>query len=161
MPLTLSDPDAGHEFLTDDAVEVEGAPRRLRSYISIKTTEESGTLPAWFRPVLAEVRRLLALPAGWDSYQARRIDPKCIGALLELLVRTIPSDLPPPRLDATSKGGVVALWQKGTTEIELEIPAPDRYRLLHVHGGREEECEVLATDLRPLMRAIDDLAHTA
>lgn len=54
---------------------------------------------------------LLALPAGWDSYGARKIDPLAIAAARRLL-DALPKYIPEPAIAPMSNGGVELEWTR-------------------------------------------------
>lgn len=86
-----------------------------------------GHPPPWVEPVLRTLGRLLALPAGWDSYGSRAINPACAWAAWQLLSAVLHDDSPAPTVVPTARGGVQIEWHIHGIDLEIEAIAPNHY----------------------------------
>lgn len=101
---------------------------------------------------------LLRLEDGWDSYGARRVEPRAVSAGLHVLLETMPPHLPPPAVVPTSTGGVQFEWHTGGIDLEVEIgPSGDVSTFMEdQQTGLIEETDSTA-DLQPLVTAFAKL----
>jgi hypothetical protein len=88
----------------------------------------------WLLPTVRELRALLALPDGWNSYRAARIDPGAILTALELLAQTMTPTTPAPSVVPMSRGGVQLEWHEQGVDLEVSVD-PDG----HVMAAYENE----------------------
>jgi hypothetical protein len=75
--------------------------------------------PRWVQPTVESLAALLALPSGWNSYDARTVKPSIAQAAFELLADVMDGDTPGPSIVPTSAGGLQLEWH--TANVELEI----------------------------------------
>lgn len=129
----------GRSFLSQDdylvwrpiAVEASGAlssrdlfearPPRVSYYELVEEIVISQVAHSDLMRLLARVRELVDLPAGWDSYGARRVRPEAALHALELYSILARDDLPVPTLAPTVSGGVQIEWHFGPVDLELEV----------------------------------------
>lgn len=78
-----------------------------------------GPEPAWLRPTMEVLAQLLALPADWDSYGARRIGQAAVTSVLALLREVMPDDAPAPQIVPTAAGGVQMEWHMRGIDLEV------------------------------------------
>ena len=75
-------------------------------------------IPDQLLPVVSQLLELLALDSGWNSYGARRIDPRSVVAAVRLLVK-VRWDGPLPSVSPTPQGGVQLEWGGQDDGVEL------------------------------------------
>ncbi len=81
---------------------------------------------------------VLALPAGWNSYRAKRVRPLAVEAALRLLVDRV-WDGPLPSVAPTAPGGVQLEWGSGDDGVELQVgPDGSIHVLIDGHGEMQE-----------------------
>ena len=112
----------------------------------------------WFAPVASSLLALLRLPAGWNSYAARPIDPRAAGAALELLAATMQPNTPIPSVLPMPRGDIQLEWHLRGLDVEVVIPAEGPARLWYedVRDGTEHEC-TLAQGPEPLRKVLQEL----
>jgi hypothetical protein len=89
--------------------------------------------PAWMVPAKQAIERLTQLPAGWDSYGARRIQASAVKAVFELLGCTMQRHSPVPAVVPTATGGLQLEWHTGGIDLEVEA-TPDGTILMFCDG---------------------------
>lgn len=128
---------------------VELSRKLLRSLqVSITHVEP----PVWLPDLLAEIAELGQLNENWDSYGARRIDPRCVEAAVNLLHAVLDVATPRPTVVPTSRGGVQLEWHRGGIDLEIEIQSPARMNVFfedEQEGIRKEM--TLTGNIRPLV----------
>ncbi len=75
------------------------------------------------RPVIGKLDQLARLPAGWNSYSARRIEASSIVNALTLLLRHLPLEARLPEVIPTVRGGLQLEWHTSRVDIEVYIPS--------------------------------------
>lgn len=121
-----------------------------------------GADPPWLAETLRRCADLLQLRDGWNSYDARPINPAAVAAALQLLVSVMAPETPAPLLIPTNRGSISLEWHMHGIDLEVRIVEPDQ---LDVYlddqvSGREWEA-VLRTDLAPLAEILSELAARA
>ena len=95
-------------------------------------------VPHHLMPLVSELTALLALPAGWNSYRAKRVRPLAVEAALRLLVDRV-WDGPLPSVAPTAPGGVQLEWGSGDDGAELQVgPDGSIHVLIDVRGEMQE-----------------------
>jgi hypothetical protein len=149
---TLKDLGAAFEDVLDDGVgaAVASAVREARA--------GHRTIPPWFVPAASTLLALLRLPAGWNSYAARPINPRAVGAALELLAATMQPDTPIPSVVPMSRGDVQLEWHLRDMDIEVVVPAEGPVRVWYedLHRGAEREF-TLDEGSEPLREVLHEL----
>ena len=114
--------------------------------------------PHWLMPVIERVISFGALPANWDSYRARPVDPFCAAAAISFILDYISKWMPPPSAVPTNRGGVQLEWHCNGLDIEIEFASPSRLHFAFEdrRTGETEE-RTLYGDLRPLTRFLQRL----
>jgi len=104
------------------------AGRELRISFSggVFVGEISGQPPAWIESTLEVLERLLEMREGWDSYNARAIDPANVRTAIELAAALMHDRTPAPSVVPTSAGGVQLEWHTRGIDLEIEIGSPSR-----------------------------------
>lgn len=77
--------------------------------------------PAWFEPTLASMAELLQLEPDWDSYGARRVEPRTIPYGLDLLKYSMREATPTPLVVPAPRGGLQFEWHTGGMDLEVEV----------------------------------------
>ena len=121
-----------------------------------------GALAGWMVPTVQSLVEALDLPHGWDSYGGKAIDPRCIAAALEMLMRVMRKNTPKPAVVPTSRGGIQLEWHTRGVDLEVEFLSPTHVRGLFgdLRAGTELESD-LSFDQRPLTDAIGRLSLPA
>ncbi len=103
-------------------------------------------LSAALLPVAHQLDELATLPPGWNSYNARPIDPRSREAALSVLA-FLAWDGPLPTVSPTPRGGVQLEWGGDEDGVELEF-APDGVAaiLIQVNGEPVEYPQGTVTD---------------
>ncbi len=119
------------------------------------------TTPAWLRTTVRDLKALLALPKGWNSYQAAAIDPGAILAGLDLLAETMPPNAPAPSVLPMSRGGVQLEWHERGVDLEVSID-PDGHIMAAYEDEQGAEWEDDLTEHHArLAEVLSDLASRA
>jgi hypothetical protein len=120
--------------------------------------------PAWFEPTLAAMVELLQLEPDWDSYGARRVEPRAIPHGLDLLVNTMWDETPAPLVVPAPRGGFQLEWHTGGMDLEVEV-LPDGHLSYYLedaiqHSEAEHEGDV-SSIREHLARALAELTKRA
>jgi hypothetical protein len=95
----------------------------------------------WVGGVEKALGEFLALPANWDSYGARRIDPGAVQAGIQVLYKYVPSGSPPPHVVPTSRGGVQIEWHTQGIDLQIEVVSPDSLQIFYENSKEQAEEE--------------------
>lgn len=116
--------------------------------------------PAWLQPTVNSLVQLLNLQEGWDSYGSRKVEPRAVETVFDLLRATLRNDSPPPAVVPTGAGGVQAEWHQDGLDIEVQVSSAGASSLTYedLRAGTELRSD-LSTDLSALTNAIDELAR--
>ena len=108
-------------------------------------TAETGT-PRWLKPLVLSVDQLLRLPQGWDSYDARPINPQSIISAVHFLQQLLQDDAQLPELVPTVRGFVQVEWHTSDVDFEVEVgpQGPLFAYFCNRRTGAEWESEVTA-----------------
>ena len=82
---------------------------------------DASAAPDWWEPLGQRLEELLDLDANWNSYGAPPIDPEAILFAVDLLLDTMPGNVPTPATVPTSRGGVQLEWHSHGLELEVAI----------------------------------------
>jgi hypothetical protein len=113
------------------------------------------TIPEWGIYVLNSIEKLLRLPEGWDSYDAKQINPGSVKTLVILLAQSIQRmlfDVPIPFVVPTVGGGIQLEWHQSGTDLEIEIPPSGKpvVSFVNLETGADWEREInLWDDILP------------
>jgi hypothetical protein len=81
--------------------------------------------PVWLSPVLNRLREIIALPAGWDSYDARPIRRESIEGTLKALVAVMSEEAELPWIVPLPSGGIQLEWHRTSSDIEITLDGND------------------------------------
>jgi hypothetical protein len=111
--------------------------------IVIKFDEDraAGPIPAWVLPTAEAFAGVLELPPGWNSYNARAVDPRTIESAGRLLASVMEESTPPPAVVPTVRGGVQLEWHRNGLDIEIAINPSLPIAVYAVDNRTGEECE--------------------
>lgn len=101
----------------------------------------SGPMPQPFLKSVEEVVDLLGLPAGWNSYSARPIQPENAIRAILLLAEFLGSEMPAPVAVPTVRGGIQLEWHTKGINLEIYIDSPENVSFFAEQVGSEEVCE--------------------
>ena len=111
--------------------------------------------PPWLKLALADVARLAALPANWDSYGSPPLSETACQNAVQLLASIEYEDFPVPRIVPLSGGGLQIEWQYNRRELGLEIVAGSHEVLfLKVHEDDSAEEGVFSITDRSTLQAL-------
>lgn len=88
--------------------------------------EIEGEPPSWVAPTVDALGRLLSMPQGWDSYDARQVDPTCVVSAIDIALTIMHDRTPSPAVVPTSSGGIQLEWHTRGIDLEIEIRSPSR-----------------------------------
>lgn len=77
---------------------------------------------AWLQATIDEMRGLLRLRQGWDSYAACPISPYVVVRALRLLLDSLPDKGPAPQVVPMADGGLQLEWHRRGLNIEVTVP---------------------------------------
>lgn len=117
-------------------------------------TSSSG---AWIRSVAAQLGYLGRLWANWDSYGAAPISRRAIDQMIEVLVGIMNARAPAPTMVPSPQGHLQAEWHKAGINLEVEV-IDSTHIAVDYEGPDGPWSEVLSSDLRRLVRAINQLS---
>lgn len=118
-----------------------------------------GARPSWLEQTMEGLCAIIALPAGWDSYGANRIDPSIVKGALRTMLETFVQETPPPSVVPTSRGGLQLEWHTKGIDLEVEFVTPSRILVSFDDPAAGESWDREFTgDLRPLVDAIQRLS---
>jgi len=164
MGLADEDWDQIGAITTSTDIVAFTAPESRRPLIRVEGDEaafsRAETRSTWFKTAVAELGDLLHLPPNWDSYGAKPVDQRNIGAALELLIRIMQDDTPAPSVVPTTTGGVQLEWHLQGIDLEVEVTSPGRLHAFceRLDSGVSWEHD-LTTDLAPLVDELSKLSR--
>ena len=139
-PVSTPDVSAG----TSAVLTTPGARMPARPSVScglanwtVSVSNATDQLPPWFLPSIEALVDLLNLPAGWNSYSAKRIAPQNAKAALVLLGRLLDFETPPPMVVPRAQGNIQLEWHTDHIDIEIYIDSPDRVRFFAEDATKE------------------------
>lgn len=101
-----------------------------------------------------ELRRLIALPVGWDGEHARPITPQALYGALRVLAAVLNEESEPPQFFPLPDGGIQMAWY-AHDQAEIEIDrAGEAYAVTTNTTG-----EVIEGELDPLARPSELVSH--
>ena len=104
---------------------------------TVSVSNATSQLPTWFLPSVKALVDLLNLPAGWNSYSAKRIAPQNAKAALVLLGNLLDFDTPPPAVVPRVQGNIQLEWHTDHIDIEIYIDSPDDVRFFAEEATKE------------------------
>ena len=116
--------------------------------------------PGWLQPTIRQIANLCNLPPNWDSYGARPVDPSCVVAAINLLLRSMNAHTPLPTVVPLNRGGVQFEWHCNDVDLEFAISTPSRLRVAFEDLRTEESKELILTgDLQPALQCLQKLSQ--
>lgn len=73
------------------------------------------------RPVIERVAELVALPGGWNSYDASPVSATALHRTLEFLLEHVTPGVDRPDVVPTVRGGLQLEWHNNGLDVEVEI----------------------------------------
>ena len=114
--------------------------RNSEAGISVEVQSNDSISPSFLSSVKG-VADLLGLPAGWNSYSAKPIEPRNVKRAIELLAELLGPETPPPIVVATVRGGIQLEWHTNGIDIEVYITAPQEICFFAEQLGSDESTE--------------------
>lgn len=128
---------------------------RTPAWSSPGTEADENTLvvPANLARTVVQLRTLLDLPPGWDSYGSRRVHPQAVIGAIELLTTARwTGEL--PEVSPMASGGVQLEWNNGDDGVELDVFPDGSVSILVDVAGDVSERRVARTDDPALWEAL-------
>jgi hypothetical protein len=97
--------------------------------------------PDWEDATLSRLKLLLDLKEGWDGFDAKPLDIDSAMFGLKILGYLLPKAARAPSLSPTNYGGLQFEWFHKEKELEVEIEAPYRVRVLFIDKSTDQEIE--------------------
>lgn len=139
-------------IINTDATLVDACPLH-------DTHESPGEKPLWLDHVMVRINRLLDLPSGWDSYQARAVDMDSVNIGLDVLLRTMQPETPLPQIVPTSRGTIQLEWHLRGIDLEVEALPSGLLHLSYEDALSGEVIEDLTTSsLAEMTQALKTLS---
>jgi hypothetical protein len=79
----------------------------------------------WFSGIQDQLRTLFGLEVGWDTYRARRVDPRLAEEAIAFLAQSVHADTIPSWVVPLSDGGLQLEWHQAGIDLEVAFPADD------------------------------------
>ena len=126
--------------------------------LSVEVYGSTEQLPVWLQSTVQGSADLLALPRGWDSYDAPKIELSAVRSALDLLFAILKPESPGPSVVPTVQGGVQLEWHIQGIDLEIRLDSPDKVEISceDLHTGIEGEGS-FPSDERRLRKAIAKL----
>lgn len=141
--LSLPDISEGIHTATEETIDhptiVSARSGNIQLLVKGYTSAEQ--LPVWLQPTVQGFADLLALPRGWDSYDAPKIKFAAVRSALDLLVATLKPQSPGPSVVPTVQGGLQLEWHIQGIDLEIRLDSPDKVDIFceDLHAGIEWE----------------------
>lgn len=103
-------------------------------------------LPPWLSASLDHVRELAALPANWDSYGSRPIQPAALAAMRSVL-EMLADAAPRPHLGPISGGALQAEWCVDGRDLEIVTRSDGSLTCLTMEGDDPDSIVVNDLDI--------------
>jgi len=100
-------------------------------------------LPAIYENAIANIKALVDLPKGWDSYSARPVARSALAPALELALVALEAG-DEPRIAASSDGSVELYWENDQRYFNATVLGPHKYEVFFedkVTGDEEDPSE--------------------
>lgn len=98
-----------------------------------------GTPPRWLAPSIESLTSLMALPANWDTYGSRVIDPRSVYHALTLLTQIMGASTPAPQVVPTSRGNIQFEWHRRGIDLQIEVAISGRFTAAFERNGGTTE----------------------
>ena len=118
--------------------------------LSVEVYGSAEQPPVWLQPTVQGSADLLALPRGWDSYDAPKIKFAAVRSALDLLVAILKPESPGPSVVPTVQGGVQLEWHIQGIDLEIRLDSPDKVEISceDLHAGIEWEGSIPSDEER-------------
>lgn len=157
----------GNALRTDDlyspyqhgTVPAPRPPKYCRLKTGLGDIEITTSVPptAGLIEAIERLQELDGLPAGWDTYSGRPVAREAFRPAVELIIESL-QRCRPPRITATSPGGLALIWEEGARELEVEVHPQGSLSLYFADEETGEEIEpegaVSTSDVREMLKKI-------
>lgn len=93
----------------------------LRAGVKVEyTPHRSSELPLGLTSLVDEIRRIEALPSGWDSYGGYVLNDRAVVPAIEVALESL-KRCAAPRVVPLSSGGLGLRWESATAELEIDV----------------------------------------
>lgn len=129
----------------------------VSSVIDAQTPEVKA---ARFRVLAEECEALAQLHPGWDSYNAKALDPRSLYAVKCLLFDLVDRGVPSPCIIPCNNGNVQLEWHTGAYDLEVEVVNTQKFNLLWAVSSRDPWTNhVLTSTAFTLVQAEGSIMH--
>lgn len=127
----------------------------------LSSTTSSAPYPRWVEGVIRQIREIVKLQEGWDSYGARRVSPEAVDSVVDLLFSIMRTDTPEPDIVPTAGGRAQIEWHMEGIDLEVEVLSTTRFFVSFEREQRPDQTweGVLTTDLRRLSSLVLELSR--
>lgn len=98
-------------------------------------------LPRWSIELVSQICELGDLDAGWDSYNARPIDPQCALAAVSFVLQVLSREMHKPAVVPTSRGKIQLEWHRAGADLEIEFESSSKSHVFFEDLRTEEVWE--------------------
>jgi len=154
LALTLMD-EQQVDMLSDDDICQSVVTRTLDPEDTL--SEASST--EWQNKVLSTLKELVLLPENWDSYGARKIDPRNADYAFDLIGMLMTPNLPLPLIVPTNSGSIQLEWHNEGVDLEIKILSANKINVYFDLEPYRDWEGVITYDLEPLGLFIDELVE--
>ncbi|MBI2930470.1 MAG: hypothetical protein HYY16_02365 [Planctomycetes bacterium] len=99
----------------------------------------------------------MALPANWDTYGSRVIDPRVVYHALMLLAQTMGTRTPPPQVVPTSRGHIQLEWHRRGIDLQIEVTPSGRFIAAFERSEGATEAVGVISQTKPIADFIREL----
>jgi hypothetical protein len=117
--------------------------------VSASTTSSE---PSWLKSTLDQFAQLAQLGDDWDRRGSAEVRHDVLSFALRNVLPVLPPNAPGPAVIPLGHGGVQLVWNTDSTEIEVEVIAPNDIIVYHFDKASGEEFE------EPLSNNLSSLA---
>lgn len=96
-----------------------------RTDVSSLSTLELSRAASWVFGVVRRLEALDRLPAGWDSYGGRTLNPEARRLTVQTIHLLDKEDLPVPNVALGSRGTIQLEWRFGGKELDIDVGSED------------------------------------
>lgn len=111
-------------------------------------------LPRWFEMARDALNAISALPADWNSYAARQIEPAAVTGAVEILLAIMEDRTPLPTFVPVPNGGILLEWHTTAADLEVAVlPNGRAHVVFEKIGSVPVEIEGLPQELMGRVKA--------
>jgi hypothetical protein len=124
------------KILRPAAATYHSLTSRMETALTLKPT--TAELTPQFSMMIGRLNDILRLPAGWDSYAAKAVNPTALVPALELIFAAMQKNAN-PRIEAGSDGSVELFWEGPQRVFQVSVHGPSKYEVYFEDSQSGEE----------------------